>query len=133
VIEAVTKQLSAYREFLLYALIGVSGVLIDLLAFLFLYNVLDVPEIVATFLSTTLGIVNNFALNVRFNFRTKDRLLARFARFYAVGAAGIALTAAMFGIFSTLAGIDPNIVKVVSLPVVLVFQYALNKKWTFTP
>jgi putative flippase GtrA len=133
VIEAITRHASAHREFLLYAAIGVTGVLLDLAAFLVLYNVLGITEFVATFLSTTLGIANNFLLNVRFNFRTRDRLLQRFLRFYAVGAAGILLTIGMFALFSGVAGIDPNVVKVVSLPVVLVFQFVLNKKWTFQP
>jgi putative flippase GtrA len=131
VIDAITRQVSGHREFLLYAVIGVTGVALDLLAFLLLFNVVGLTEFVATFLSTTLGIANNFLLNVRYNFRTRDHLLRRFLRFYVVGAAGILLTFALFALLSGVAGWDPNLVKVVSLPVVLVFQFALNKKWTF--
>ena len=131
-IEVIGRQISAYREFLLYAAIGVTGVLVDLVTFLLLFNGLGITEFVATFLSTTLGIANNFVLNVLFNFRTRDRLLVRFTRFYLVGAAGILLTMGMFGLFSSALGVDPNLVKIVSLPVVLLFQYTLNKKWTFT-
>jgi putative flippase GtrA len=129
--EAIARRVTDYREFLLYAVIGVSGVLLDLVAFLLLYNVFGMSEFAATFASTTLGIVNNFVLNVQYNFRTKDRLATRFLRFYAVGAAGILLTMGLFALFSHSLGIDPNVVKVGSLPVVLVFQYLLNKKWTF--
>lgn len=130
-IEGITRQFTAYREFILYAAIGVTGVVLDLAAFLVLFNVVGLTEFIATFLSTTLGIGNNFVLNVRFNFRTRDQLLRRFLRFYAVGAAGILLTFGLFALLSGAAGWDPNLVKVISLPVVLVFQFALNKKWTF--
>jgi putative flippase GtrA len=130
VIQAVARQVS--REFLLYAIIGLSGVLLDFLAFVLLYNLFGADEFVATFVSTTLGIVNNFVLNSALNFRTQDRPLGRFVRFYLVGAAGIVLTAAMFAVFSRRLGIDPNVVKMASMPVVLVFQYTLNKKWTFS-
>jgi putative flippase GtrA len=127
------RQLSVHREFLLYAAIGMTGVALDLVAFLFLFNAVGLTEFVATFLSTTLGIGNNFLLNVRFNFRTRDRLLQRFLRFYVVGGAGILLTFGLFALLSGAAGWDPNLVKVLSLPVVLVFQFVLNKKWTFQP
>lgn len=130
-IETISRRVVDSREFLLYAVIGVSGVVLDLVTFLFLYNVVGISEFAATFVSTTLGIANNFLLNVQFNFRTKDRLLGRFLRFYAVGGAGILLTMGMFALFSDALGIHPNVVKVLSLPAVLVFQYLLNKKWTF--
>ena len=120
-----------HREFLLYAIIGVSGVLLDLVVFVVLYNVVGMWEVLATFISTTAGITNNFVLNAFFNFRKKDRLLARFAKFYTVGVVGILLTWAMFAVFSAWLGVDPNLVKVGSLPVVVIVQYGLNRGWTF--
>lgn len=114
-----------------YAAIGLTGVLLDYCAFLLLFNVVDAHEQVANAVSTTAGITNNFVLNAAFNFRGRDRLPVRFARFYAVGIAGILLTSAALRVFSGVVGIDPNLVKVLSMPVVLVVQYTLNKKWSF--
>lgn len=122
---------SRHRTFLLYAAIGCSGVLLDLVLFLLLYNALGVHEIAATAISTTAGITNNFLLNSFVNFRKRDDMLRRFLRFYAVGVLGIGLTAALLAVFSTGLGVDPNVVKVVSLPVVLVLQFTLNKRWSF--
>jgi len=120
-----------HRSFVLYSVIGCSGVLLDLLVFLVLYNVFGMHEQLATAISTTLGIVNNFLLNSFFNFRVRDGMLRRFLRFYAVGIVGIGITAALLGVFSTWLGADPNIVKIVALPVVVAFQFTTNRKWSF--
>ncbi|MFE0457212.1 GtrA family protein [Streptomyces sp. NPDC058914] len=119
------------RQLISYALVGGSGVLLDLGAFLLLYNVAGLHEQVANVLSTSLGITNNFVLNALFTFGKRDRLLLRYLRFYAVGLTGIALTFVLLAVFSRGLGIDPNLVKAGSLPLVLVFQFALNRKWSF--
>lgn len=119
------------RSLVLYAVIGLSGVTLDYLLFLLLFNVVGLHAQLANAVSTTVGIVNNFTLNSLLNFRKRDHLLLRFARFYSVGLAGIALTFVLLQVLSGLAGIDPNIVKAASLPIVLLCQYTLNRKWSF--
>lgn len=120
-----------YQQFLLYAIIGVSGVTLDLVVFFLLFNLAGINENVATVISTSCGIANNFALNTAFNFKVRDNLLRRFVQFYAVGVSGILLTVLLFAVFVSWLGISPNIVKVGSLLPVLVLQYGLNKVWTF--
>lgn len=119
------------RQLVLYALIGASGVLLDYALFLLLFNVAGWHEQVANAVSTTAGITNNFLLNAFFNFRKHDRILLRALRFYTVGAAGIGLTFLLLEMFSGWLGINANLVKALSLPVVLLFQYTVNKKWSF--
>ena len=120
-----------HRTFILYALIGASGVTLDLVLFLVLHNALGMHEIAANAISVTAGITNNFVLNAFFNFRRSDDLGSRFVRFYAVGILGLLMVALLLLVFSTWLGVDPNIVKVVSLPLVLVLQYTLNARWSF--
>ncbi|SFO94395.1 Putative flippase GtrA (transmembrane translocase of bactoprenol-linked glucose) [Geodermatophilus dictyosporus] len=121
-----------YRSFFLYQLIGVSGVLLDLVLFLVLYNVLGMHEQLATAISTSAGITNNFLLNSYLNFRKRDGMLRRFAKFYSVGLLGIGLVAVLLLVFHSWLGVDANIVKIASMPVVAVFQFFLNKKWSFS-
>ena len=121
-----------YRSFVLYQLIGVSGVLLDLVLFLVLYNVVGLHEQVATAISTSAGITNNFLLNSFFNFRKRDGMLRRFARFYTVGLLGIGLVAVLLLVFHSWLGVDANVVKIASMPVVAVFQFFLNKRWSFS-
>ncbi len=117
--------------FVRYMFIGLSGVALDMIVFFVLYNFFHIDKTVATFISISLGVTNNFLLNVFFNFRVKDRLLRRFGQFYLVGLSGIMLTAIMFFIFVDVLHIDANIVKIGSLVPVLLLQYSLNKYWSF--
>jgi len=119
------------RQLISYTLIGGSGVALDLLVFLLLHNVAGMNEQFANAISTTLGIANNFALNARFTFERRDRLVVRFLRFYAVGLTGIALTNLLFLAFTDGLGVDANLVKAGSLPLVLALQFVLNRKWSF--
>ena len=119
------------RQFFLYALIGSSGVLLDLAAFVGLHDGLGVDKFIATATSTTVGITNNFGWNARYNFRVTDRLPMRFARFYATGLVGVGITSLLFLLFVDVAGWDTNVVKVLSLGPVLLVQYVVNKRWSF--
>lgn len=119
------------RQFLLYAIIGVSGVLLDLAVFFILFNLVHIDKNVATTISTSAGITNNFFWNAHHNFKMTDRMLRRFLQFYSVGLSGIVLTIIIFQIFVNGLGWSANIVKVLSLGPVLVLQYLLNKGWTF--
>jgi dolichol-phosphate mannosyltransferase len=120
------------RTFILYCVIGASGALLDLAAFWLLHEGCGVPPQGANALSTTLGIANNFAWNTALTFRQRDRLLRRFCRFYLVGLFGIALTCALLAVFSGLLSMNPSFVKASSLPIVLVLQFTLNRKWSFS-
>ncbi|MBV7699075.1 GtrA family protein [Streptomyces sp. TRM70350] len=119
------------RQLVRYTLIGGSGVALDLVVFLLMHNVVGLDEQFANVISTTLGITNNFVLNARFTFERRDRLFVRFLRFYAVGLTGIALTNLLFLAFTDGLGIDANIVKAGSMPLVLALQFVLNRKWSF--
>ncbi|MEU0073336.1 GtrA family protein [Streptomyces sp. NPDC006332] len=119
------------RQLVRYTLIGGSGVALDLVVFLLLHNLAGTDEQLANVISTTLGIANNFVLNARFTFDRRDRIVLRFLRFYAVGLTGIALTYLLFLVFTDGLGIDANLVKAGSLPLVLALQFVLNRKWSF--
>ncbi|MFI1706210.1 GtrA family protein [Streptomyces griseoruber] len=119
------------RQLVRYTLIGGSGVTLDLVVFLLLHNWAGMDEQIANAISTTLAITNNFVLNARFTFERRDRLFVRFLRFYAVGLTGIALTDLLFLALTDGLGINANLVKVGSMPLVLALQFVLNKKWSF--
>lgn len=120
-----------YKQFILYSIIGASGATLDFVAFLVLYNSLGVNPSVATAISISLGIINNFVLNVLFNFRTRTHIFKRFMSFYAVGLLGILVSIAMIFILHDCMGLDANIAKLLSIPVIVVIQYTLNKHITF--
>jgi putative flippase GtrA len=111
-----------------YSIIGVSGVTLDTLLFAVLVRGGMIP-VVATVLSTVAGIVNNYLLNARFNFRARVNLV-HFRRFLTVGLVGLAVAAASLQLLIA-TGMSPLPAKLVSLPCVLVSQFLANKHWAF--
>jgi putative flippase GtrA len=120
-----------HRQFLLYCLIGATGVTIDVVLFALGTKVLGLGVLLANFLAISIAIINNFLLNAKFNFKVKDKLFGRFLSFYAVGLLGIGLSQVLIYIFFYLVGLEELTAKALTLPPVLVFQFALNKKFSF--
>lgn len=129
--ELVLKLFKKYRNFILYSLIGFSGVFIDMITFLILFNLLNIDKNISTTISTSLGITNNFILNAVFNFKVKDKIFIRFITFYGVGMVGLVLTLVIFYIFVDVLKLNANIVKAGSIIIVVIVQYTLNKKLSF--
>jgi putative flippase GtrA len=125
------KQAAQRRTFLTYSVIGVCGIVIDLLLFVLLVAVFDVHAVLATIISTSAGITNNFILNAFFNFRKRDHLVWRFVSFYGVGATGILASGLILLVFSDLFALDATMVKIISVPPIVLAQYFLNKHVSF--
>lgn len=119
------------RQFITYAAIGVTGLTIDVALFAALVDGVGLDKQLANVVSISVAILNNFLLNVRFNFFVRNHLLARFVSFYAVGASGIALTAAILWLMVDVLSFDPLVAKLASLPLVLITQYTLNSRVSF--
>jgi putative flippase GtrA len=120
-----------YQKFIVYSVIGLSGVFLDLLIFLLLFNLFSFDKNIATSISTSCGIINNFCWNIIFNFKTFDKIIIRFISFFGVGLVGLLLTFIIFYIFVDKIGLNTNIVKVASIVVVVLVQFNLNKLISF--
>jgi len=118
------------RTFVLYAIIGLSGVVLDFLFYALLVK-LGVPAVLASAVSVSVGIVNNFFWNAHYNFKRKDHLLSRFWRFYAIGATGVVLSMLFILLFHNIFGISALYAKAISVPFIVVFQYWFNKNASF--
>lgn len=120
-----------YSNFILYGIIGVSGATFDYLLFILFVNIFEWNIFLSNILSVSVGIINNFILNVVFNFKTKDHLLLRFVSFYSVGLIGLALSTLILKIFVDDLGFNSSIVKLGSIVIVVLVQYFLNKSISF--
>lgn len=135
------------RSFILYILIGFTGLSLDMISFVFLTRYLHLNEYVANPISMSVGIINNFFINAFFNFKRTDRLLSRLSRFYSVGVVGIFVGNAFLWFFNGVIGgwifaflnwISPliaqyqlELVKAASIIFIAIMQYFLNKKFSF--
>lgn len=119
------------RTFLLYCLIGVTGVSIDYGSFLLLVNWLGVNYLLANAASTSLGIINNFFLNKFFNFKMHDRFWRRFVSFYAIGLLGLGVSTLLLYFIVVFLHVGPNYAKLATLIAVVIIQYNLNRMISF--
>ncbi len=119
------------RNFILYAFIGVTGVTIDFLLFTFLVKVLGLYYVISNVISVSFGLVNNFILNRRYNFKVYNKPLQRFLSFYLIGFIGIAISTLLIHVFTEILVIPILISKIMSVIIVVILQYILNKYFTF--
>ena len=123
--------LSRYRQFLIYCIIGCTGAGLDFILFWLLSLVGGMHYQIANFISISCGIVNNFFLNRRFNFKSRDRTLIRLASFYAVGMLGWGVSAGLLYVLITCNNFDKILSKVMTIFVITIMQYLLNKTISF--
>jgi putative flippase GtrA len=126
------KLFEKYKNFILYGLIGVTGVTIDYLIFNLLTTQLSMNIFLANIISVTAGIINNFILNTLFNFKKKDKILLRFLSFFTVGLLGLGLSSLILKIFVDILEFNVLFVKVLSIIIVVIVQYVLNKNISFS-
>lgn len=127
----IEQRFATHRTLILYFFIGASASLIDVAAFFVFHTFWGIVSTLATTYSVVLATVYAFMLNAHFNFKQTDRLWLRFLSYSFVSGIGLAISALMLWIFNIKMGFDGNLIKILSLPVVFVVQYLLNKKVTF--
>ena len=111
-----------------YGLFGLSGLAVDFAAYAGLVLVGILP-VVATVVSSFLGIVTNYIANAVFNFRVRlDRLQA--VKFIVVGVIGLVAAAGVLQL-ALVVGAGVWWSKVISLAVVVPAQFLANRSWTF--
>lgn len=120
-----------HKVLIKYFFIGVSAAAIDVAIYAFLYNVGELSALVSTGVSVSFATVYAFTLNMFFNFKLKDKFLSRLAFYVIVSGVGLAISMSMLYIFTDVLNFNGNIVKIVSLPLIFVVQYILNKHFTF--
>lgn len=120
------------RQFISYSIIGVTGATIDFVLFSIFVKSFSINYLISNTISVSAGITNNFLLNTFLNFKVKDKLAVRFFRFYTIGISGLLMSSVMLYIFITLLHMDTLVSKAVTIIFVVILQYNLNKKYSFS-
>ncbi len=120
-----------FRNLILYGIIGGFSACIDFLIFYTLSNILDFYYVVANIISVTIGISISFILNKSYNFKVKDKVLKRFIIFFSIGFGGLLLSTALLYLFIDFLSLDKIISKILSIILVVLIQFVLNKFITF--
>ena len=118
------------QQFLLYCLCGGIGVSTDYAVYYLAYSG-GMWYQGANGLGYLAGTLMSFCLNRVFTFGMRDRTLQRLAMFLGVAAVGFGASALLLWVLVQFAGIDPRIAKLITLPMVVVLQFSLNRRLTF--
>lgn len=125
-------QKERWRQLILYGIIGSFSAFLDFLVYTALVS-MGLFYIHANCISVLVGIGSSFLLNRHFNFKVKDAVLRRFMIFLIIGLAGLLLSnLVLFGCIEWM-GIDKLVSKLLSIILVALFQFVLNKYITFKP
>lgn len=130
-VQRIRGLIDRHGQFVAYAAIGVSAVVVDVGVFALLATLTGIHVLVANGISTGIALVYSFIVNSFGNFKVTDRLLLRFLSFSAVAGAGFLVSSLMIAVSVGPLAMDPIIAKAITLPVVLALQYTLNKTVTF--
>lgn len=129
-----TKIIAIYNRFrnlILYGIIGGFCAALDFGIFTLLCYFEALPYLWANVVSTHLGIFTSFLLNRSFNFKVKDKIPQRFLSFYAVGLTGLGLSSLMLWLMVDKMKWDELVCKLITIAVVSLVQFVLNKFVTF--
>ena len=127
-----------YRRLLQFAVVGASGVVVNMAAVWVAQQALAVPDpATKDAMSSALGIVlsvfTNFLLNDRWTWgdRTKGAWLSRLLRYYLVSAAAAALQFGVAMALRFLLDINIYLAQFVGIGLGTVVNYVANNVWTF--
>lgn len=125
------KLIQKHIKLIKYFFIGISASLVDVLVYLFLFNVMDWSPLISTAISISLATVYGFTLNLLYNFKTKNNIALRLLSYSLTSGAGLLVSIGMLQLFTNVHGYDGNLIKILSLPIVFLVQYLLNTRITF--
>ena len=120
-------NISLYKLLIKYFFIGILAASIELLTFSLFLKYIN--YVIANSIAYSFGVITSFTLNRIFNFKVKDKIIIRFGRFLIVNIIGLFISNSILFYFS---GLMPYIeLKILSMPIVIFFQFLMNYFWTF--
>lgn len=115
------------RQFSIYVLVGLTCFFLELVLFKVLAPVLGIYS--SNYIAIFLASLFSFLINSRFNFKVTNDAIKRYIKFFVVIQLGTLLSDVelvyLLRHFSSIQA------KVISMPIIVVLQFSLNKKWVF--
>lgn len=120
-----------FRNLILYGIIGSLCAALDFGIYTLLCHYDIMPYLWANVISIHVGIFTSFILNRSINFKVKNKTALRFFSFYIIGLVGLGISELMLYLMVSIASWDELICKLISIVVVALVQFLLNKYITF--
>jgi len=119
------------RQFMQYCICGGTGVSTDYMVYYLLVEVFQVWYQMANAIGYLSGTLISFVLNRAITFNIRDQTGKRLILFLTTAGIGFLFSAALLALMVDFLKLDARLAKILTLPVVVVIQYALNKRFTF--
>lgn len=119
------------KQFILYCLIGFSGVGLDFCIYSLLIKTKMLDYQAANAVGYASGTLLSFILNAKFNFRVTDKIALRMLSFFGVAFIGWLASAGTLHVFIENFGWNKYLAKAGTLVVVVLLQYNLNRLVSF--
>jgi dolichol-phosphate mannosyltransferase len=126
-------QAESGTELVRFALVGVSGVLVNNALLYALHGVLGWPLVFASALAVEGAIVNNFIWNDRWTFVHREKTSLRFLRFNAVSLGGLLINTLTLVMIVALADIHYLVANLIAIGTAMAWNFAANARWTWRP
>jgi putative flippase GtrA len=114
-----------------FLMVGGTGVLVNSLALLVLFQWVHLALVLASALAAELAIVNNFWLNDRWTFNRTQLSLRRFARFNLVSLAGLLITTGTLWVLVRHLGIYYLTANLLGVALATAWNFVANSRWTW--
>lgn len=118
-------------QFIKYAMVGVTGVVVDFTLFYILTEIIGINYLIANIASVCAGITNNFIWNMHFTFKKTDQMLIRFVKFFSVGLIGLGVSSGILYVLVDVLTTPTMIAKAITLIIITLLQYNLNRNIAF--
>jgi putative flippase GtrA len=119
------------KQFLRFAVVGVSNTLLTLAVYTLLVQVFDVWYLLASAIGFVAGAVNGFLLNRSWTFRGHRGDALTPVRWGVVQTCGLALNEALLYLWVDGAGVDKLVAQALAIAIVVVLTFIANRAWTF--
>ncbi|HEY9855379.1 MAG TPA: glycosyltransferase family 2 protein [Stenomitos sp.] len=121
------------RRFLLFALVGISGVAVNMLVYEGLIRLASQPVTQAGFISALVAMCSNFLLNNRFTWVDSEPgpLGVRFAKFVATSLVGIGVCVGLLNVLYHQFGLHYRLANLSGIAVATGWNYLINNLWTW--
>jgi putative flippase GtrA len=119
------------RQFLLYCIIGFSGVGLHTIIYCCLVKTETLAVQPANAIGYASGTLLTFILNARYNFKTSDKTALRLASFFSVAFLGWCVSAALLHLLVDKMAINKILALFPTIFLVVLLQYNLNRLVSF--
>jgi putative flippase GtrA len=129
ILNKIKLLIQKYGQFIKFCIVGVANTTISLVAYYFLLK-LGVHYLLASTISYCVGILNGYIFSTKFVFKKQRNKLQAF-RFVGVNLSSLVINLLLLYILVDVFSVSEFIAQVIATIFNVIYNYSLNKFWTF--